>query len=103
MEAARALGSMTLKEGGRTDAERLTYAFRRCVSRAPSPGEKDEMLGLLARQMARFQGSTDPWAVAAEDPAKPPALPPGVTPAQAASWTIVSRVLLNLDEAITKE
>jgi hypothetical protein len=30
-------------------------------------------------------------------------LPQGTTPVQAAAWTIVSRVMLNLDETITKE
>jgi hypothetical protein len=30
-------------------------------------------------------------------------VPPGVSPAQLAAYTVVSRVLLNLDETITKE
>ena len=30
-------------------------------------------------------------------------LPPNTTPAQLAAYTVVSRVLLNLDETITKE
>jgi hypothetical protein len=30
-------------------------------------------------------------------------LPQGVTPTQLAAWTTVSRVLLNLDETVTKE
>src|SRR6266498_3810460 len=33
----------------------------------------------------------------------PSHLPPGVTPTQLAAYTVVSRVLLNLDETITKE
>jgi hypothetical protein len=41
--------------------------------------------------------------LAADDPARPLALPAGVTPAQAAAWTVVSRVMLNLDETITKQ
>ena len=36
VEAARALALRILDEGGTTDAERLTYAFRRCVSRPPT-------------------------------------------------------------------
>ena len=31
-----------------------------------------------------------------------PELPPGTNPKQLAAWTIVSRVLLNLDETLTK-
>ena len=35
--------------------------------------------------------------------AKPADLPDGVTPTQLAAYTVVTRVLLNLDETITKE
>ncbi len=104
LETARALAMKTLGEGGKTDAGKLVFAFRRCLSRAPEPQEKDRMLGLLARQTERFSaGQANPWDLAAADPAHPPQLPPGATPAQAAAWTVVARVLLNLDETITKE
>ena len=59
---------------------------------------------LLAKEAKRFAASdAKPWELAAEDPAHPPKLPDGATPAQAAAWTVVARVLLNLDETITKE
>jgi hypothetical protein len=97
LEAARALAVKTLQEGGRTDAERLDYAFRRCLSRKPEAKESAELLGLLKRQMERFtSGKLDPMDVAESAPAN-------ATPAQVAGWTVVSRVLLNLDETITKE
>ena len=35
--------------------------------------------------------------------AKASDLPPDVTPNEIAAWAVVSRVLLNLDETITKE
>jgi hypothetical protein len=104
MECARALALRTLKEGGKTESERMTYAFRRCLSRQPSPEEASELLGLLSKEQQRFaQPSAKPWDLAADNPAQPPKLPQGATPAQAAAWTVVSRVLLNLDETITKE
>ena len=57
-----------------------------------------------SKQNERFsQPDAKPWDLAASDPANPPALPDGITPAQAAAWTAVGRVLLNLDETITKE
>ena len=31
-----------------------------------------------------------------------PSLPPGATPQDAAAWTLVARVLLNLDETVSK-
>jgi hypothetical protein len=101
LETARALALKTVREGGSTDKDRLRFAFRRVVSRSPSDKEADMLLTLLAKQTAK--NATNPWELAADDPAHPPSLPAGVTPVQLAGWTTVSRVLLNLDEAITKE
>ena len=104
MESARALALRTLGEGGGTDADRLVYAFRRCLARGPSEPEAAMLLDLLRRQAQRFaRPEARPWDLAANDPAKPPPLPAGATPPQLAAWTAVARVLLNLDETITKE
>lgn len=104
MEAARGLALLTLKDGGSEEAKRLTYAFRRCVSRAPTEAEQTILLDLLSAQKSKF-GASDakPWEIAANDPEKPPELASGITPVDAAAWTIVSRVLLNLDETVSKE
>jgi len=104
MECARALGMRALIEGGSTDSDRLSHAFRCCLARAPTEPETSTLLDLLQRQIRRFERpEADPWALAANDPAKPPRLPAGVAPAQLAAWTAVARVLLNVDETITKE
>ncbi|HEV2946973.1 MAG TPA: DUF1553 domain-containing protein, partial [Gemmataceae bacterium] len=104
MDCARALALHTLNEGGDTETGRLNYAFRRCVSRNPLPEEASQLLKLLNKETERFSGSdTKPWQLATEDPSHPPSLPRGATPAELAAWTVVSRVLLNLDETITKE
>jgi hypothetical protein len=104
LECARALALKTLECGGSSDAERLSYAFRRCTSRVPDEKESAALLSLLGKQTDRFsQPEAKPWDLAAGDPANPPALPDGVTPSQAAAWTAVCRVILNLDETITKE
>jgi mono/diheme cytochrome c family protein len=104
LESARALAMRVLAEGGGTDAERLVYAVRRCVARGPTEQEGSQLLALLNKQTQRFAGGKlNPWDLAAANPEQPPALPKGVTPAQLAAWTAVSRVLLNLDETITKE
>jgi hypothetical protein len=104
MDCARALALRTVNEGGDTNESRLDLAFRRCVSRAPNDAEAKELLRLFESQRSRFvEGKADPWQLAAADPANPPALPDGVTPADLAAWTAVSRVILNLDETITKE
>jgi hypothetical protein len=100
LEAARALALKTLREGGATDADRLAYAFRRCVSRNPTDAERIELLGFLEKQTTRLRdGWIDNWSLTGD----PPKLPAGTTPVQLGAWTALSRVLLNLDETITKD
>ena len=104
MEAARGLALLTIKEGGTDEDARLTFAFRRCVSRPPMQAEHRVLSKLLAQQKVRFQANVaKPWDLAANDPEHPPELPSGTTVADAAAWTVVSRILLNLDETMTKE
>lgn len=104
VESARALALKTLREGGQSDSNRLIFAFRRVLSREPTQAEQNEMLSLLNRQRGRFiNGELNPWNLATSDPDKPFALPKGSRMEDVAAWTVVSRVLLNLDETITKE
>ncbi len=104
LEAARALALKTLKEGGATETQRLTFAFRRVLARKPTLAEANELLSLWQQQRARFlKGEANPWNLAANDPDKPFALPTNTRMEDLAAWTAVARVLLNLDEAITKE
>ena len=104
LETARALALKTLREGGEKDPERVVYAFRRCLARTPTEQEMAELLDLLKRQTDRFaQGWVSAWDIAGFDLSQGPKLPEDTTPVQLAAWTTVSRVLLNLDETITKE
>jgi hypothetical protein len=104
VESARALALKILREGGATDAERLNYAFKRCVSRMPTDSEKQALLALLTRQQKHLsEPGAKPMEVIADDPKNPPKLPEKISPAEAAAWTILARVLLNLDETICKE
>jgi hypothetical protein len=104
LDCARALAQRTLKEGGKTERDRLVYAFRRCLVRWPTAEEEKELLSLLESQRQHFAApQAKPWDLAAGDTAARPPLPEGTTPAQLAAWTVVARVLLNLDETITKE
>jgi hypothetical protein len=104
IEAARALAMKTLKEGGMNDDQRVVYAFRRVLARRPSQQESTELLGLLNRQRERFvAGELNPWNLATDNPDKPFPLPRGARMEDVAAWTAITRVLLNLDETITKE
>jgi hypothetical protein len=104
MDCARSLALKTLNDGGPSDENRLVYAFRRCLARQPTKEESSELLGLLKKEEQHFaRTDAKPWELAANNPKEPPKLPAGTSPAQLAAWTVVSRVLLNLDETITKE
>jgi hypothetical protein len=96
-EFAQALAARVLREGGAADSERVRHAFRLCLARSPGPREEQTLLRLLSGQREAF----------ARQPAEARALvPAGVTEAQAteqAAWVSVARVLLNLDEFITRE
>jgi hypothetical protein len=103
VEAARALAVRTLREGGDDDGKRIDHAFLLCTSRRPTADEKRELLAFLAGQRRRLaEGWLSAREVAAGNADALPDLPPAVTPQDAAAWTLVSRVLLNLDETITK-
>lgn len=104
MECAQALAQKILQEGGKTDDERITYAFRRTLARKPSKMEISEVKSLLAKQKNRIgDGWINPYELATGKNEKPVSLPEGTNPTQLAAYTVVSRVLLNLDETITKE
>src|SRR4029079_2850115 len=77
LECARALALTTLKLGGSTDAERLTYAFRRCLTRKPALEKAEPLLELFNKETKRFAtGAVDPWDVAVSKPEEALALPP---------------------------
>src|SRR5205823_6643076 len=57
MDCARALAARALKDAGKTDAERLTYAFRLCVSRPPDDFEKTTLTALLGKERKRLADS----------------------------------------------
>jgi hypothetical protein len=102
MDCARALAARALKEGGKSDVERLAYAFRLCVTRPPDEFEKATLAALLTKERKRIAaGALDAREVATgQKNASPPA---DLRADELAAYTIVARVLLNLDETITKE
>jgi hypothetical protein len=108
LECARALAIKIVTEGGVTDSQRLMYAARRCLSRDPDADELDVLQTFLNRQKDRFQREgADPWLLLSDDEKSKAVassqLPTGATPADLAAWTALARVVLNLDETITKE
>jgi mono/diheme cytochrome c family protein len=98
VECAKALARKTIEQGGATDSQRLEYAFRRVLSRKPSSVESSVLIDFLERQAKRFSnGEADPTKLVTVKKGS------STTPAHLAAWTALARVLLNLDETITKE
>jgi hypothetical protein len=103
IECSQALAGKTLREAGATDADQVNYIFRRVLGRLPDAAEQKSLLGLLDRQRKRMaDGWLNPSEIATGK-SELPSVPAGSTPTQLAALTVVSRVVLNLDEAITRE
>lgn len=103
LEAARELGRRALRDGGQDDAQRMEYAFRRVLTRSPRQAEREELLGLLEDQRSRLASGDLDAAELAFGPAPLTAEAREAPVTELAAWTAVSRVLLNLDEAIARE
>lgn len=102
-ECAQALAVRAFERAS-TDAERLTEAFRLCLARKPEAGELGELINLLQKEKAHIsEGWVNASELATGKTDRPPKLPKNATPTELAAYTVVSRVLLNLDETITKE
>jgi hypothetical protein len=103
VEAARGLALRVLREGGATDEARIEYAFRLTTGRKPTTEDNADVVELLKSQKVKIaDGWLNPRELTTGDPAKLPELPKGVTPTEAAAWVLAARVLLNLDETMTK-
>jgi hypothetical protein len=101
VEAARVLGEHVLRDGGKSDDDRLQYAFRRVLSRSPSPRELKTIQGVYQRQKEIYSKNRDAATQLISNGQQPAAK--GLDPIELAAWTNVASVLLNLDEAITRE
>ena len=103
VEAAKAMALRIVREGGRGDAAWIDYGYRLTTGRHAKPAERAELLRFLKGQRQRLAaGWINMFKLGFENPDDVPKLPKGVTPQDVAAWTIASRVLLNLDETLTK-
>jgi len=101
VEAARALGQRMMKEGGPDPAGRLRYGFRVLLSRNPSAAEAGTLVDSLNYHRDYF--ATRPAAaekLLAQGESKADAALP---PAELAAYASVASLMLNLDEAVTKQ
>ncbi|MBI2807366.1 MAG: PSD1 domain-containing protein [Planctomycetes bacterium] len=100
VECARVLAARIIKEGGKSDAERIAWAWRQALSRAPHERE----VAALARlyQANRKQYADDRAAALKLTSIGAAPRPADLDVAELAAWTSVARVLFNLDETITR-
>ena len=94
LDLARALGRQAAAMDG-SDEDRARRLFRRCLTRPPAAEELRQLVAFYEKQRARFKsGELKAGEVlgAKEEKCAP----------EPAAWAMVARVLLNLDEAITK-
>lgn len=83
-----------------SDRTRLEVLFRQVTARDPKPSELKTLLELLAEQRDHFQSQAAEAKMMATDPLGP--LPGGLSEMEAASWTVLANVLLNLDEIMVR-
>lgn len=92
LEAARAAAKAVTVTGG-TETAFATQLFRRFQTRYPTDAERTALLEFYHQQLTRFAAGE----LAAKDITKDEA-----GTAELAAWIMVARVILNLDETVTK-
>jgi hypothetical protein len=99
VEAAEALAVRVMKEAPGEQSERLEYAFELCTARKPDASETETLGRFVASQLDDFQ--TDPKL--AEAVLRNAAQYDKDQLVEIGAWTATARVLMNLDEFITRE
>jgi hypothetical protein len=99
-EAARALASRIMREGGAEEGARIRWAWRVVLTRAPSEREVDALARLYRRSRAEYEA--DPAAAKRLVGVGLAPVPEDLPAPELAAWTAVSRALLNLNETITR-
>lgn len=100
VEAAQALARRILSEGGLDRRTQAVFGFRLALTRPPTEFETDRILALFEAARASLAGDAVKATALATKPIGP--TPAGVDPLDAAAWTVVGNVLLNLDEFLAK-
>lgn len=96
-EAAQVLAARILRDSQGGLSDRLNYAFKICLSREPNPAEKSRLTRYFEEQKEILD--KNPKLIETLFPAKELE---GISPAEAAVWVGISRLLLNLEEFITR-
>tara|TARA_R110002111_G_scaffold227346_1_gene288796 strand:+ start:679 stop:3720 length:3042 start_codon:yes stop_codon:yes gene_type:complete len=101
VEAARKLAERMLTEGGPTVDEQITYGFRLVTARNPSAAELTLFREAYATDLKYYTNDKDATQKLLQVGDSP--LNENLNQEKLAAFTSLTRVFLNLDEAITKE
>jgi hypothetical protein len=99
VEAAQALARRILREETGSIPARIRHAFHLCLARAPSQREVHRLAALFAAQWTLCKADRKAAALLA---GKGP-IPERTSIEELASWVGVARIVMNLDEFITRE
>jgi hypothetical protein len=97
LEAARALAGRMMREAGPNPTERIARGFELVLVRQPKPRESEILLSSFRYYLDRYQG--DPAAAIQYMESKSTA----TDASAAAAYAAVASMILNLDEAVTKQ
>ena len=100
VEASRAFAVRILKEGGSSLDDRITWAWKQALARAPRTEELATVRELVAKHLAEYRD--DQKAAEALLEVGLSSVPEGLDKAELAAWTNAARVILNLHETITR-
>ncbi|HEV3143623.1 MAG TPA: DUF1549 and DUF1553 domain-containing protein [Gemmataceae bacterium] len=96
-EFAGALARRVLLAPGDNDTQRIEQTFRRCLSRPPRSAETQRLELLLNQLRSEYAANEAEARKLVQSMGKVEDIP------ERAAWTMLARVLLNLDEFITRE
>jgi hypothetical protein len=100
VEAAQAFARRIMKSSHSDTTQRIRWALELCLARPVDDAQVAPLQTLFDSEIARYQQSPDEAKKLATDPLGP--LPDGLNPAEAAAWTSVANVLLNMDGVLMK-
>jgi hypothetical protein len=101
LEAGRFLGQRMIKEGGAAPDARLNYGFRLVAGRSPSPEETNVLRRALQYHLNYFSTKPEQIDLYLNQGEVPPDA--RVNRRDLAAYASVGSLILNLDEAVTKE
>jgi mono/diheme cytochrome c family protein len=90
VESAKAFAQRILKEAPPKDEERIAHGFRLCVARSPAPEETEAFANLLADSRFWYEKHPEDAKVFGGD-------------SETAAWSATVRIMLNMDEFLTRE